>query len=142
MALRPTWLLSLAGQASTHNLQPVQSSGAIASVYFMFRKFFPASIGRYPACGGVLQESWIVDLLADDSMRANEDALAALDAQVRFPNRNFQRDIALFPLGCCRGIGAIDGHRADWQAVAFSRDDRTQHIADEFGRLGGPERGA
>src|SRR5512146_1818317 len=27
-ALRPAWVLSLAGQTSTHNVQPVQSSGA------------------------------------------------------------------------------------------------------------------
>ena len=33
MALRPTCVLSLAGQTSTHRLQPVQSSGATWRVY-------------------------------------------------------------------------------------------------------------
>ena len=31
-ALRPTWVLSLAGQTSTHKVQPVQSSGATCTV--------------------------------------------------------------------------------------------------------------
>src|SRR5512136_1418765 len=34
-ALRPAWVLSLAGQASTHKAQPVQSSGAIWMVYLV-----------------------------------------------------------------------------------------------------------
>src|SRR5215207_148740 len=35
IALRPTRRLSFTGQASTHKLQPVQSSGATCKVYFM-----------------------------------------------------------------------------------------------------------
>src|SRR5512141_2577261 len=31
-ALRPTWVLSLTGQTSTHNVQPVQSSGATCTL--------------------------------------------------------------------------------------------------------------
>ena len=34
-ALRPTWDLSLTGQVSTHRVQPVQSSGATCTVYFI-----------------------------------------------------------------------------------------------------------
>src|SRR5215208_4582966 len=32
MAFRPTWVLSFTGQTSTHNVQPVQSSGATWTV--------------------------------------------------------------------------------------------------------------
>src|SRR6266508_4501668 len=32
MALCPTWVLSFTGQTSTHNVQPVQSSGATCTV--------------------------------------------------------------------------------------------------------------
>src|SRR5665648_275705 len=34
-ALRPAWDLSLTGQVSTHRVQPVQSSGATCTVYFI-----------------------------------------------------------------------------------------------------------
>ena len=53
----------------------------------------------------------IVHLCADDRMRANKGAFAALDAQVGFPDRDFERDIALFPLGGAGGEGAITGMR-------------------------------
>jgi hypothetical protein len=59
---------------------------------------------------------------ADDGVRADENAFAALDAQVGFPDRDLERDVALFPLGGAGREGAVDGHGADGQVVAFEGD--------------------
>ncbi len=69
-------------------------------------------------------------------MRANKDAFAALDAQVGFPDRDFQGDIALFPLGRAGGEGAIHGHGRHRDAIAFESDHGTKYVTDESGRFG------
>ena len=61
-------------------------------------------------------------------MRADKDAFAALDAQVRFPDRDLQGDITFFPLGCTGGEGTIHGHGRDRNGIAFEGDHRTEHI--------------
>ncbi len=72
-------------------------------------------------------------------MRADKDAFATLDAQIRFPNRDFQGDVALFPLGGAGGEGTVDGHGRNGDGIAIEGDHRAKHIADEgrgFGRDG------
>ena len=69
-------------------------------------------------------------------MRADEHALAALDAQVRFPDRHLQRDVALLPLRGSQRVGAIHREGADGQVIAIQADDRAQHVLDELGGLG------
>ncbi len=107
-ALRPTWLLSLAGQTSTHRAQPVQSSGATWMEYRVSGNSFQLALRRLEGCRGLFQVLRFVNLGADHRMRANEDALAALDAQIGCPLGDFQGDVALFPLGGTGGEGAID----------------------------------
>ena len=68
--------------------------------------------------GSLIQELLVVDLVADDGVRADEDALAALDAQVRFPDRDFQGDVALFPFGGADREGTVYGHGGDRERVA------------------------
>ena len=57
-------------------------------------------------------------------MRAGERALAALDAEVGFPDRRFVGDVALFPRRGADGKRAVDGHRADRKLVAAPGHDR------------------
>ena len=57
--------------------------------------------------GRIGQQCLSIDLLADDGVRADHDALAALDAQVGFPDRDVQRDVALLPLRGAGGEGAV-----------------------------------
>ena len=68
-------------------------------------------------------------------MRADKDALAALDAQVGLPDRDFQGDVALLPLGGAGGEGAVHRQGADRQVVALQGNDRAQHILDKLGGL-------
>src|SRR5262249_44168434 len=65
-------------------------------------------------------------------MRTDHNALAALDTKAFIPHRDFQRDIALFPLSGCRREGAVDRHSADWNLVAFSADDEGLYVAHEL----------
>ncbi len=51
MALRLGSVLSLAGQASTHRPQPVQSSGALWMVATMPVNSLPAGLGRLEGLG-------------------------------------------------------------------------------------------
>ncbi len=92
-------------------------------------------------CAG--QQLLVVDLLADDGVRADHDALAALDAQVGFPNRDFQGDVAFFPLRGAGREGAVHRHGAHGHVVAFEGQHRAEHVLDEvrrFGRDDGPAR--
>ena len=61
-------------------------------------------------------------------MRANEDAFTALDAQIGFPDRDLEGDIAFFPLGGAGGECAIHGHCRHGTVVAFECDHWTKYI--------------
>ena len=61
---------------------------------------------------------------------------------VRFPDRDFQGDVALFPLRGAGGEGAVDGHGADGQVVAFEDHHRAEDVLDELRRVGGDRRAA
>ena len=65
------------------------------------------------------KELGIVHLLADDCMRADERAFTALDAQVGFPDRDLEGNIALFPAGGGGGEGAIHRQLADGKTIAI-----------------------
>ena len=88
------------------------------------------------------QQLLVVDLLADDGVRANHDAFAALDAQVGFPDRDLQGDVALFPLGGAGGEGAVDGNGDHGQVVAVEGDDlrRGRSRTNSGARRGRPAR--
>ncbi len=73
-------------------------------------------------------------------MRADEHALAALDAERLVPLGNFQGDVALLPLRGADGIGSIAGQLADREVVAVAEDHGRQDILHEGRRLGGDRR--
>ncbi|MBV6467451.1 MAG: hypothetical protein PGMFKBFP_02812 [Anaerolineales bacterium] len=81
------------------------------------------------------REFFVVDLLADDRVRADEHALAALDAQVGFPDRDFERQVALLPLGGAGREGAVHGEGGDGDVVALVVNDRAEDFLDERGRV-------
>src|ERR1039457_4926788 len=78
----------------------------------------------------------IVDLGADDRVWANHDALAALDAKLLVPHRNFQRDVSLLPLRGAGGEGPVDGHGADRDEVAVAGNHQAFDVAHKLGSVG------
>ena len=73
-------------------------------------------------------------------MGADQHALAALDAELLIPDRDLERDVALFPLRGAGGEGAVDGHGADGEVVAFAGDHAGGDLLHELGRSGGDGR--
>ena len=73
-------------------------------------------------------------------MRADEAAVAALDAQVGVPDRDQLGDVALLVLGRAARVGAVDRQRADRQLVAAAGHHRRGHGAHELRRLRGHHR--
>ena len=128
MALRSGLVLSLR-RAGFH---AQAATGAVFRSYldgeFHIWKFFKLGIDGFEGLRSVFRYCRIVDFLADDSMRANKGAFTALDTQVRFPDRDFERNIAFFPLGGAGGESAIHREGADGQALAFEGNDRSQDI--------------
>src|SRR5262249_46953174 len=61
--------------------------------------FAPLSGRMFEGVGRLSDPILWVSFCADSGMRADHDTLAALYAQIRLPDRNFLRDIALFK-GC------------------------------------------
>ena len=98
---------------------------------------FVARRGGLERGGSAFQLLRIVDLDADHRVRTNHGALAALDADVRVPDGNFEREIALLPLGGSSGEGAVDGEGADGQLVATIFVDRAQNVSFKVRGVGG-----
>ncbi len=61
---------------------------------------------------GALQERLVINFAADHGVRANQHAFAALNADLRIPNRDFSGQISLFVLGCAGWESAIVRKRA------------------------------
>src|SRR3990172_6073268 len=68
-------------------------------------------------------------------MWADEDTFTALDADIGFPDRDFQGDIALLPAGGGSGEASINRKSAHRKAVTPAGDDLTEHSAHVFGCL-------
>ena len=85
--------------------------------------------------GRLLETSFAVELGADDAVRADEAAVAALDADIRLPHRYEHRDVALLPAGCGGRIGAVRRQHADWQQIAVAGHHYRRDFAHERGRL-------
>ena len=73
-------------------------------------------------------------------MRADEAAVAALDAQVGVPDRDQLRDVALLVGRRAARIGAVHRQRADRQVVAAAGQHLGGDRADELGRVRGNDR--
>ena len=140
MALWLASLLLFTGQTSTQT----RAAGAIfrsnlQRVAILFHAL-PLGLGPLEGCGRLVAEFGAVDLGANDGVRANHDALAALDAEVLVPHRDELRDVALLPLRGAGGECAAGGNGADWKQVAVARGDLAEHVADELRRLAGDGR--
>src|SRR5208337_2009707 len=77
----------------------------------------------------------VADLDAEHGVWADHSALAALNADLRVPGGNLERDVALFPFRGAGGKGPIDWERAHGNLIAVAGVNYAEHIALELGRL-------
>src|SRR5210317_1121778 len=83
--------------------------------------------------GRGFQTGTVEKLGADHAVRANETALAALNAEIGIPLRHEARDVALFP-GSSRGrVGAVRRQCADRQLFAATGHDRPGDPSHKLG---------
>src|SRR5262249_12962726 len=73
----------------------------------------------------------VVDFDADDAMWADHGSLAALDAHVRGPHGYVLGEVALFPLGCAGGVGAINWESTGGERIAQAGDHLRRHLLDK-----------
>ena len=111
----------------------------------LYREGFAGEVFPFRVCvleglGGVLKELLVVDLGAYRRVRADEDALTALDAEVRIPDGDVYRDVALLVLRGRGREGTVLGQSGDGEAVAFEDHHGAEHVFDEFGRVVGDGR--
>ncbi len=103
---------------------------------FQIREFTPLGNCRLEAFGSMIGDVAVVNLGANNGVRANHDALAALNAELLVPHRNFQRNIPLLPLCGTSGEGAVDWHGADRDQVAVAGNHQAFDVADKLRRVG------
>ena len=89
----------------------------------------------------LLQQGLVVVGGPDDAVRADEAAVAALDAQVRIPFRDQFGDVALLVRRGAARVGAVHRQRADRQLVAAAGHHHRGDGADELRRAGRHHRG-
>ena len=73
-------------------------------------------------------------------MGTDEGALAALDADVRLPDRNVDRDVPLLVLGGAGRPGAVLRYCGDGQRISLAGNDLGRHLPDELGGIPGNRR--
>ncbi len=79
-----------------------------------------------------VEPALVVVLGPDHAVRADDRALAALDAEVGLPDRDLVGDIPLLVSGRAGRIRAVHGKRADGERVAAQLQDRKRHVAHEL----------
>jgi hypothetical protein len=79
----------------------------------------------------------MIELGANDTMWADKAAVAALDADIRFPDGHFVGYISLFPFGGAAGVGAICRQHAHWQIISPAFHHHGGHFPNEQRRFGG-----
>ena len=77
----------------------------------------------------------IIDLHANDRVRADHHALPTLDTDIGVPYWQLQRNVAFFPGGRARRIRSIAGQGAHRQCVAFACNHRAKHLTDKGRRF-------
>ena len=87
-----------------------------------------------------LQAGLVVVRRADHAVRADEAAVAALDAQVGVPDRDQLRDVALLVGRRAARVRAVHRQRADRQIVAPAGQHLGRDRANELGRMRGHHR--
>src|SRR4030095_6745059 len=70
-------------------------------------EFAPLRWGRLETGGRLGEDGRRIHLGADDGVRADEHALAALDAERLVPGRDLERDVAFFPARGTARIGPV-----------------------------------
>src|ERR1051325_10735164 len=80
------------------------------------------------------QKLRVVYLHPDRSVRAYQRAFGTLNAKVRLPGWNLQRNVAFFPTGCVRWKRPIDREGTHRQHVAATRNDGSCDILNESWR--------
>ncbi len=100
------------------------------------RAFFAAALESYRFERGrrSLEQRIVIALHADDGMRADDLAVAALRADLGLPDRHLIGQIFDFPGRGARRIRTVGREHASRQLVAFARDHRTKDVANELGR--------
>ena len=89
----------------------------------------------------LLQQGLVVVGGPDDAVRADEAAVAALDAKVRIPFRDQFGDVALLIRRGAARVGAVHRQHADRQLVAAACHHHRGDGADELRRAGRHHRG-
>ena len=87
-------------------------------------------VGRAGEGGG------FVELGADGGVRADEDALVALDAEGEIPSGDFQGEVAFLEAGGAGGPGAVHGDGADGEVVAVVGEEARGDLQYEGGGAG------
>ena len=132
--------LLTAGQTSTQMPQPVQSSGRPGRSAAGPGAPCRATAATGSRRGAPCEQRRLVDLDPDGRVRADQGAEAALDADVRVPDRDLVRDAPLLvravPVGKVPSTGsALTGSRSPSPSIIIARDP-----LDEVGRVGGDRR--
>ena len=96
----------------------------------------PPGGSRLEGRRGPREAAGLVDLGADDRVRADEHALAALDAEGLVPDRDLGRDPTLLPARGPGRVGPVGGQSAHRQGIALPRDHPGRDPVHEVGRLG------
>ena len=99
--------------------------------------FLIAHLGGLESRGRSVQFLRIEHLDANHRVRADHRALAALDADLRVPYRDFKSQVAFLPFGGSGGEGAVHREHADREFFSAISINRAQHVALEVGRVGG-----
>src|SRR6516165_8270814 len=96
-------------------------------------KFAPARFLALERLWSIRKQRGVINFCANHRMRADQYALAALDAQLFVPNGDFLCDVSLFP---SRGAGrksAVRRKGADGQIIAATRYNFAKHVANKVG---------
>ena len=129
--------ISAARDRACFDAQP--AAGAVLDVDLQrvagVRKARTGERSRSEALGRALEPGWVVVARTDHAVRADEAAVAALDAQIGIPDGNLVGDVAFLVAGRAARIGAVDRERADGQLVAAAGHHRRGDGAHELGRL-------
>ena len=120
MALWRTSVFDLAGQTSTHTPQPVQSSGATWIVRRWPARSFERKLFDRNDVGSTVEGGGLEDLHADRGVRADDGALAAVDADVGIPDRDLLGDGPLLVLRRARRERAVDREGGDRQQISVA----------------------
>ncbi|MNL06706.1 hypothetical protein D3C87_1273510 [compost metagenome] len=92
---------------------------------------------RLGRLGGGRQPVLVIELGPQRCMGADEDAVAALDADIRMPNRDLAGDIPLLEATGSCGVGAIHRQHGDGDEIAAPRQHLAGHPLNKLAAAGG-----